>query len=355
MAFGTIDTTYELPPLFTETKLAAMRNRLGISTLDLINRVRGGLAAVNTKSQIVTEFTVDTTQDRVEARRGTKKVWQRGAEYTIARPQRGHAQSGWLLPLNTYEIGLGFTAEGLAKIDVESFDRELSDTLTAVRRGQDADVLYRLYSRDEMPLDDDGTGASPGFAGSGTGTNVFTGTTLKGTTVDSTYTHYAHTTAEAAAAKTALDALIEKMKLWTNATLEIIPTDQFLDLLMAMRENNEFVPTGSTFLIPADNEVRTAVSADRYAGVYKGTVLVRKAITGVEGNNAILIDPTVKPLFWRYDTLDGRNARVVDRDIYPLVNANIRQTYGIGVANRTSVALLSLGSGSEYTAPTIVY
>lgn len=356
MAFGLLDTQFiDFAETMTESRLKAIKNRLGISMVEFVNRVEGAMSALSTKDSVTREFTFDTTDDSFKYRGPSDKIWQHGAEYTVARPQRGMGRRGHMIPLYHYEIALGVTDRYLQEANAEQFTDEVRATVQAVARGRQADVWSRFWSSDVWALDDDGVGTSPGFAGSGTGADAFFGTTLRGQMTDASYTHYFYSEPDAANVQAALDAMIENMGLWYNGTLDIIATEEMLDVIAQWREDDIFVPTGSMLIRPAERETQTLVSADKYAGVYKGKVRVRHAIEGVEGMNLAVINPTVKPLAWRYDPIYGREAYLKDRGIYPLTQADILQVYGLGVGDRTAASFLYAETGAtEYVAPTIV-
>lgn len=358
MAFGLLDTQFiDFAETMTESRLKAIKNRLGISMVEFVNRVEGAMSALATKDSVTREFTYDTTDDSFKYRGPTDKIWQRGAEYTVARPQRGMGRRGHMIPIYHYEIALGVTDRYLQEADADQFEDEVRATIQAVARGRIADVWSRFWSADVWPLDDDGIGTTPGFAGSGTGADAFFGTTLDGHMTDEDYTHYFFADSlDATAIQAQLDKMIENMGLWYKGTLDILPTPQMLDIISQWRADDIFVPTGSMLIRPAERETQTLVDASRYAGVYKGKVRVRHAIEqGVEGVNLAVIRPDTKPLAWRYDPIYGREAYLKDRGIYPLTQADILQVYGIGVAERTAAAFLSAGEGQTgYTAPTII-
>lgn len=356
MAFGLLDTQFiDFAETMTESRLKAIKNRLGISVVEFVERVEGAMAALATRDPVTREYTYDTTDDSFKYRGPTDKIWQRGAEYTVARPQRGMGRRGHMIPLYHYEIALGVTDRYLQEADADQFEDEVRATVQAVSRGRIADVWTRFWSDEVMALDDDGVGTTPGFAGSGVGADAFFGTTLRGTMTDENYTHYFFSEPDAANMQAALDAMIEQMGLWYTGTLDIVATEQALDMIAQWRADDIFVPTGSMLIRPAERETQTLVDASRYAGVYKGKVRVRHAIEGVEGNALAIVNPTSTPLAWRYDPIYGREAYLKDRGIYPLTQADILQVYGIGVADRTSAAFLSFGEGmTEYTPPTII-
>ena len=180
MAFGYLDSqNIDFATGQTESRLRNMQNRLGINFVEFINRVDGAVSAVNDRSGLVADLTYLTSEDRKIGPYGASKVFQQSAEYSPPRPQKGSG-SGWLLPLYENDIALGFTKKALDVMQIAQFEGELSTTVQAIQRGQRADVLTRLFSDAEEDLDNDGVGATPGFAGSGTGSNVYGGPTPPG-------------------------------------------------------------------------------------------------------------------------------------------------------------------------------
>lgn len=356
MAFGFLDTKFiDFAEGQTETRLKSLKNRLDISYEEFIRRVDGAMSALTVKDSLTAELTYDTTNDSVRGKGPTDKIWHRGAEYTPGRPQRGKGARGHLLPIYHYEIDMGMTDRSMKVIAIDQFEDEIRSMVQAIHRGRRADVLERLFSISEVPLDDDGTPSSPGFAGSGTGQNKFYGTTIKGQMTDADYSHYFVATQDAANAKAALDAAVENLQLWGDGYIDILPSQEMLDLIASWRADDEFVPTGSILIRPAVDESVALVGEDKYAGVYKRKIRVRHADTQIEGLNAALIrmDGT-KPLAWRYDEIFGRHAYVEDRRLMPLTETAVMQVYGVGVSDRTSVALVSLTEdGTTYTPPLI--
>ena len=291
--------------------------------------------------------------DRRTGAYGGSKVVQRAAEYTIPRPQRGQA-SGWLLPLYENAITLGFTQKALDVMSVETFEGELATTVQAVRKGQRADVLERLFLDTEFGLDNDGVGASPGFAGSGTGTNVYSGPTPAGVT---TLNMYARVTTGANAA-----AQVATFQDYLNffhgpGALELLTGSAGITEVTAM---SGFVEAGSAFVRPAAGTAEAMVDANEYIGVLNGNILVRHADPQITGNVLAIYksygdNNTLNPLAWRYSDIWGAAAWVEDRELYPLANAVVNQNFGIGVNHRAGAALIAVAASGTYAAnaPTI--
>lgn len=361
MPFGYADTQFvHFPEGQDEDRVRSLRNLVGINYLEFVRRVDGAMRALNTNDPLVAMLTYDTTKDRINQEGGSDKVWQRSAEYTPGRPQRGQPGRSHLLPLYFYEIDLGFTDRALKTMGVEQFQDELRTTVQAVGRGRRADVLERLFNSAEMPLDDDGTGATPGFAGSGTGTNVFSGTMPNGQSTDPSYTHYFQTADDGASLDTAIKAMQTNMALWDSGPFDLLPSPDAFDRITSNQTDaTQFVSAGSDLVRRGEAQDAALVDPNKYAGVYNGMIRVMHPDYQISGNGFALIRSygagnARNPLAWRYDPTFRREAYVDDRRLMPMTEAAIMQTYGIGVSNRTGAALCSIGgSAGVYAAPAI--
>jgi hypothetical protein len=350
MTFGYVDSHYiDWAAGQTESRLRNGANRLGISFLEFINRVDGAMAAVNGNNDpLVSALTVRTTNDRIEGGYTAAKVFQRSAEYTIPRPQRGSG-GGWLLPLYENAITLGFTKKALEVMSIPTFEGELATTVQAIVRGQRADVLERLFLDTEFGLDNDGTGSSPGFAGSGTGTNVYSGANPPGV---SSLNLYARVTTGANAA-----AQVATFQTYLNyfhgpGALELLTSSAGITEVTAMAG---FIEAGSAFVRPAAGTAEAIVDPGQYIGVLNGNILVRHADPQITGNVLAIYksygaNSVQNPLAWRYSDIWGPDAWVEDRELYPLANAVVNQNFGIGVNNRAGAALIAVAGSGTYAA-----
>jgi hypothetical protein len=356
MTFGYLDTqNIDFAVGQTESRLRNMQNRLGISFAEFYARVDGALTALNSASDpLVADLITPTDQDRVNTGVTGDKVLQRGGEYSITRPQHS-APSGHLLPIYPWEMTLGVTAEALETMTVDRFTGEVATTIQGFARGQRAEVLERLFKDTEFVLDDDGVGASPGFAGSGTGTNAYGGSRPPG--VAAPLSLYARVTTGANAA-----AQVETFRSYLTyfhgpGPLDLVTSSAGITEVTAMAG---FVEAGSTLVRPAVGSTEALVDANQYIGVLNGQIRVRHADPQISGNVLAIFktygnEDARNPLAWRYSSIWGRNAYVKERDLYPLANAVTRQHFGIGVNNRVGAALIAVAASGTYAAnaPTI--
>lgn len=362
MAFGLLDTQYiDFVEGQTDSRLRAMRNERGVSIAELYSILDGALAAVNQPDPLVAELSFRTTEEDVDVGPLGTKVFQRAGEFGPRRAQRIEG-GGHKLPLYFNEIDLTLTDRGMKRIRRSKFIDEVTAVAQAIRRGLRADHLERLFDAAVWPLDQDGNGATPGFAGSGSGDLVFRGTLPNGSEVDASYTHYAYTTA--GALETALDTYIARVLNWHEAPLDMIGSPAAIAAVIALGDG-KFVPTGSALVRQGLGESEALVDPAKYVGVYKGLVRVRKGDNqigeGAAGISNLAIFKTYgannqrNPLRKHVDDLYGEGrVYVEERGQYPLAEAIALEASGVGVGSRGGAALISIGaSQTEYTAPTI--
>jgi hypothetical protein len=214
-------------------------------------------------------------------------------------------------------------------------------------------ALIRLFSDDEVAVDRRTTAVSPGFAGSGTGLNAFSRPYPSGAALGGGYTHYYRAAAadRAATIKTARDQL----RKWQSGPFDLIGSAAEITAIKLL---SDFVPAGSALVRPGQSTAEALVDAELYEGVYDGDIRVRKPVEDfTDANFAIFktfgpLNP-LNPLAWRYDDVEGRNAYVRYRALFPLDQAIVRQSFGIGVNNRVAAALVHIDSSGSYDPPTI--
>jgi hypothetical protein len=361
MPFGFADTHFvNFPEGQTENRLKSLTNRLNINYLEFVRRTDAAITALNAADPVINLFTYDTTKDTVTAKGGSDKVWQRAAEYGPGRPQRGKPGRGHLLPFYHYEIDLGFTDRALKTMEVEQFTDELRDTVQAIARGRRADVLERLFNADEIPLDMDGNGASPGFAGSGTGTNAFVGILPNGQETDGAYTHYFQMADTEAGTHAGILAMVAALENWYAGPFDLYGSATAIEKIMSYVGDDKFVSNGSSLIRPGEAQSQALVDASTYLGVYAGKIRIRYPDLSLEGDNFVIFKPfpvqsQLQPLAWRWDTIFGREAYVEDRNMTPLTEAMVMQSYGVGVSNRVSVTVALIGgTPTEYEPPTVL-
>ncbi|MGB3330438.1 MAG: hypothetical protein WBA46_15865 [Thermomicrobiales bacterium] len=336
----------------TESRLRNMQNRLGINFTEFIARVDAAITALNAPGGLVSELCYRTSEDRKTGAYGGSKVFRRAAEYSPERPQKGEG-SGWLLPLYENEIALGFTRKALDVMQVSTFEGELATTMQAIERGQRADVLTRLFSDAELGLDNDGVGATPGFAGSGTGSNVYSGPVPPGVGTLNMYQRVASTGLAGA-----VDSAVKWLQFFHGmGPFDLIGSASAIDLIMALPK---FTKAGDLLVRAGSGTAEAVVDATKYVGVLNGNIRVRLPEAQLSGDGVAIYksygnDNLENPLAWRYSDIWGPNAWVEDRELYPLANALVKQNFGVGVNHRAGAALIAVAASGTYAAaaPTV--
>lgn len=361
MPFGIIDTTYvDLPVGIDASYVRNLETRSGLSVAEMVRAVDAAMSTVNQGADpLVADLTYVTPSPIGGTRAiGTKKVTRAG-QYTFARPQYVE-RAGHMLPIHKIDMDLGFTEDGLEEITNDAFQDELDAMVLGFQRYYTASVLDRLFSISEVRVDRATDVVSPGFAGSGSGTNVFTGQYPDGTDLGGGYTHYSYATTDAAII-TWIDAAIAKLEKWQEGPFDLImsPTSLTAFVAAAATASKPVIFSGTPLVRQASTEAEAQVDAEKYVGVYGGKVRLRFGTQGFGDDHFALVKTygpfdARNPVAWRYDEMKGRNAFVRSRALYPLADAIALQWLGFGIGNRTTAALLYRHSGaSAYVNPTI--
>jgi hypothetical protein len=361
MPFGIIDTTYvDLPAGLDEGYLRGLQTRSGLSVAEMVQRVDAAMTAVNAGADpLVAALSYRTASPNAAGRVTASKRVMRAGEYVYSNPQYV-ARKAHMLPLEKYDIVIGFTEDGLQRMSMAAFEDELTAMVDAFGRLYTAEALNRLFVTTEIPVDSGTTSVSPGFAGSGTGTNVFDGVFPAGDAIGGGYTHYAFGTTDASAV-TWLNGAITQMERWVPPPYDLVASSTFIAALQAsaITAGNPIVLTGSSLIRLPDSQAEALVDAQQYMGVYNGKVRIRFGVTGFGDKHAALFKTygaydERNPLAWRYDPLYGPDAFVRSNAAFPLADAIALQWLGFGVANRTGASLFYKDAGAvAYVNPTI--
>jgi hypothetical protein len=355
MPFGILDTSYiDFPPGVDATYVQGLQTRDGVDFARVVTEIDSRLGAANAALDEIVASMIATPTTEISSDTTTPvafKVNEKG-EYTISRPQMQEG-SAVMLPLRGYDLSLEFTEDGLKKMSLAKILQNIDGAIMGIKRLQRLACFQRLFSIAEVRVDRSTTATSPGFAGSGSGSNVFSSPFPDGTALSGGYTHYYRdTTANVAVVtKTAL----ANLKRWQKGPFEMVGSQTAIDLVTA--DTTNFVPANSDLIKPAQGDAQANVDPVKYIGVYMKEIKVRYALLETtdphlaiyKSNGSFAAD---NPLAWRYDPLYGKNAYVKTRSMYPLDQAVMMQWFGIGVNNRVSAALIKLSGSGNYTDPT---
>lgn len=360
MPFGYLDTTYiDFPAGVDVAYLQGLRTRAGVDFPRLLREIDSRLGALNTNlDPLVAALITPTTEPWADTSGPSAfEVDERG-EYTLARPQLAEG-GAHMLPLRGYDVSLGFTEDGLESMSLARIVTNIESMLLGMRRLYRRQALTRLFSDAEVRVAPQTTVTSPGFAGSGTGDNVFPRTTYPdGTALPDPYSHYYRVAAANLA--TGLRAGRDRLRKWHRGPFDLIaPAGLISDIVAIAADNPQdgFVSAGSALVRQGTGASEAIVDSTMYLGVLFGDVRVHMEIDDFSSDHAALyksygaLSPQ-NPLAWRYDEVKGRNAALRYRDLYPLANAVLKQDFGIGVNDRTAAVLFRVGADGNYTPPT---
>jgi hypothetical protein len=358
MARGYLDTSYiDLPDNIDLTYLRGLQLPSGLAFTDLVRVVDEALTGVNAGVDPLTAMLMAPRTTEVTAEGGddsTMTIERRG-QYALPRPQLV-AGAAHMLAIGGVHIGIGFTESALKRMTLSAIRRNTNAMARALARGFNADLFYRLFSTAEITVDPENrtTATSPGFAGSGSGGNVFSSVYPDGSATAGSYTlYYQDTTANRAAIL--LTVMTEMLK-WHEGPLDILGSSTSIAALEALPL---FVSAGSVLVRTAQGSAEALVDVSRYLGVYNGQVRVWKARNEWTSDHYAMFKSygdfnSLNPLVMRYDPVDGPDAYVESRAAFPLANAVALWTYGINVNNRVGAALIRIAASGGYVAPTIV-
>lgn len=356
MSYGYLDTKYiDLPANIDAAYLRGLTTARGVSFATVLQQLDARLAALNSVvDPLVASLISFTTEADTDGTTPTVFTLEEENEYGLPRPELAEPRRH-MIPLRRYAKSLGFTEDGLEQMTLATLLNQFDSMAETFVRGGRIKVLERLFSDAEVRVDRNTTAVSPGFAGSGTGENAFTGTYPDGTALPGGYTHYYRD--EAADLAVVIKAARDRLKKWYPAPYDLIASQTQIDLIAALPD---FVRAESDLILRAQGTAAANVSAEQYIGVYDRDIRVMHGLNelGTEPNIAIFKTfgnlNAQNPLVWRYDPDFGRGAVIRSRSLYPLDQAVIRQRFGVGVNNRTAAALISIAASGSYTAPVIV-
>jgi hypothetical protein len=281
-----------------------------------------------------------------------KAEWK--SQYTVIRPQLVEP-SATMLAIDELEIGLGFTEDGLMEISLDNFQLQVDALANALDLAARRATLNRLFSAAEVPVAQGVTATSPGFAGSGTGGNIFAGTYPDGTPIASSYTLYYRDTSanRATVTKTARNEL----RKWHAPPYDLIGSAAFIAGIVA---DAAFVYAGSPLLRVASGTAEALVDPTMYVGVFDGDIRVHQPLNDFTADNGALYKTygdgaASNPLVWRYDPLRGRDAYVRSRELFPLAEAVAMWKFAPNVNNRVGAALICIAASGNYVPPTITF
>jgi len=364
MPFGILDTTFiDLPLGIDSAYLQRLRLADGVTFAQIMSNIDQRVAVFNaTQDPLVAELvTAPTNQETIETQVPGIFDTEESAEYAVPRPQLPPQPIGYHIPIRGYDVGLQFTEDGLKKMSSARVLNHVDSALRGMRRRHRRQVLARFFSNLEVRVDENTTAVSPGFAGSGTGYNVFTEAVQfypdNNEPILSGYTHYHRTaTADAAGVQAAAATMRGKLRRWYGQVpFDLVGSQAVLDIITGM-STAYFIPSEQLFYRPGVDTPVSTVDPKVYAGVLLGDILVRWPIADFTDATFSIFRPgspgdPENPLVWRYDAVYGSGAYVRSRSLYPLDASYVKQKFGIGVNRRTAATFCTVAASGSYVNP----
>lgn len=358
MPFGMLDTTYiDFPPGVDVAYLRGLTTRAGVQFPRVLREIDSRLGALNGSiDELVAALMGVTTDVFADTSAPTPFEIDERGEYTVARPQFVEG-SAHMLPIRHFDVSIGFTEDGLEEMSLDRILLNVDSMVGGFRKIYRVRALQRLFSMLEVRVDKKTTVTSPGYAGSGTGDNVFTRPYPDGTPLPGGYTHYYAVGGSTLAAT--LLAARDRLARWHPGPYDLVTNATQLALIKAINPGSAetgFVAAGTLLVRPAPDQPQVNVNEQIYEGVLFGNIRVRKPIDDLTSAHVAIFKTYGQinrrnALVWRYDTLKGRNATLRYRNIYPLALATVKQSFGIGVGDRTAAVLIENGT-APYSEPT---
>jgi hypothetical protein len=211
-----------------------------------------------------------------------------------------------MLPISEYEIGLGFTEDGLQEMSLDNFQAQVDGMVAGFDMLVRAEVLSRLFNDAEVPVDAEHHADIAGLRGSGTGSNVFAGTYPDNTALPGGYSHYYRdSTANFIAT---VKAQRDRLRKWHQPPFDFIGSDARVAALVA---DAAFVSAGSALIRVGVSTNEALVDADTYVGVFDKDIRVRRSLVDFTTDQWALYKTygALSPrnaLAWRYDPCAAR-------------------------------------------------
>lgn len=358
MARGFIDSKYiSFPPNVDVAYIEGLKTADGTTFSRVLQEINSRLTTFNGGLDPLLADLIYTTDDVfAESLQPIAFEVEESSEYTLPRAQFAESTASQL-PIRDWDLSTGWTEEGLLDMPFNRIMLQIDSILLGLKVNHRKQVLKRLFSDAEVAIDPKrrAVGTNPGFAGSGTGTNVYDTPFSDGSAVPEGYTFYHRDTEENLSV--ALKAMRAKLGARQAGPFDLIGPGNMIDKVTALPE---FLKAGSSYRNEGNGVSLANVDPDKYVGTLFDDVLVRRPIQDFSDPNLAMFKTygALSPqnaLAHRFDSRPGRgrDARLRYRDFFPLSQAVVLHKYGIGVANRTAAALLHVAASGDYEAPSI--
>ena len=332
-----------------DSVITAIAAGLNVANGDMLNDpIYGGLVSV-------------TTELGVEYGDGITAGMSERTEYSRPDVKRG-TTIGHMLPLKSYDRGLGWTFDYLRKARQISIDNGIYLAIGDVKDNWQKQILTRFFSDSENLLGSSGYDVP--FIQGGSGNIDYTPPPYGGATFASTHDHFDRkTTSVQGDALTAGAKHLHEHGLMAPYTAIIPETDR-----------STYTGLGANWVKPdmGNNFIRTDSGANWATAIniiepFIGTYETDHGLVNVWATHRLPnnylglyksegINDTRNPLAIRYSDDFGLGAILLRGESfrqYPLENAVILHEFGVGVRNRLNGYACFFAASGSYTAPTI--
>lgn len=356
--------TIGLPDTWSASEVLKTRLASGETFADFMRTLGAAIPALNTslvtgEFQLLGRLVAYTTDDLVEYPSGTQgNGVRRATEYADPIPSRG-AVAGHMLPIEGWEVALGWTVAGLRKARQSQLDADVRAAVTDMKEMWQKLLLQRLFQMEPDPVGTI-TNASPGFADGGLATTQYAPPpSPRGMRFSNTHNHYLRlATLDENAVKQAVEHLWEHGH---NAPYTIVAS--WADRATWAGMPGWVKPTYPG-IRPATTETRLEAPT---TAPYDGYLEV-----DTYGIAQVVFSPLVPggyfAVYREYGVLDSRNPLRVrwddklgvgwnlwpGRDFGKRALAMFYAEFGVGVgADRTNGVCVKIASSGAYTSPQI--
>lgn len=351
---------FGLPTYVDAAYLEKFRLAEDTTYAQLVADINGAIAIANADvmSDPLNASLMSVTQDLMtEYGVGVSNGFEAHTEYGKPQAKRG-ATTGHMLPLDSFDRGIGWTADFLRKARRSQVDADIASAIADLKNLWQQKLLTRLFKETYTAV---GSGRSMPLADGGTADATFIPLPRPDRGGVFAYTHD-HVVAHNGITQAFLET--EVANLWEHGY------DPPFELLISYADLAGWVNTANVtgFVPKASGLIRYGITADlaTVGADYVGVVDTKYGEVRMRATGRI--PTTYWALYKSFGALDPRNPLVVRVDpIYqenaflktavvqmvdPLAEAIVYVEFGVGVADRTSAVVAINGAGG-YSDPTI--
>lgn len=351
---------YALPTYWDAGLLSQLRLASGETYDQLINDILDGMVLANAAllSDPLLSGLISITQEAsMEYRVGVSNGFQAHTEYGRPDEKRGKT-TGHMLPLDEFDRGMGWTWDFLRKARRPQIDADIASAMADIQDKWAKVILTRLFKSDYTTV---GSGRSMPLADGGTADPTYVPVAVPDRGGTFVYTHD-HIHNQNGITQAFLEVAVANI--WEHGY------DAPYELLVSRTDISSWTDTSSiTGFVPrADPLLRYGLTAD-LANVSPDYV---GAVETDYGACRVRVCGRIPTTYWAvyksFGALDQRNPLVVREDPtfgtgavllrgdhireFPIENAILFMTFGVGVADRVAAAAY-INSAGGYSTPTI--